>query len=143
MVSAGASGKSCEAIGKNLQALGANPGDRHTPTPGGSMLTSVRRTGVASLALTAFVTTAGATGLGSPALAAEGHHHHHGPGTVFVQTDDPTGNTVVAYDRAADGRLTQAGTYATGGLGGVLDGSVVDHLASQGSLALDRRHHTL
>ena len=107
------------------------------------MLTSVRRTGVASLALTAFVTTAGATGLGSPALAAEAHHHHHGPGTVFVQTDDPTGNTVVAYDRAADGRLTQAGTYATGGLGGVLDGSVVDHLASQGSLALDRRHHTL
>ena len=105
------------------------------------MLTSVRRTGVASLALTAFLTTVGATGLASPALAHEAPHH--GRGTVFVQTDDPAGNTVVAYDRAADGRLTQAGTYATGGLGGVLDGSVVDHLASQGSLALDREHHTL
>ena len=71
------------------------------------MLTSVRRIGVASLALTAFVTTAGATGLGSPALAAEAHHHH-GPGAVFVQTDDPAGNTVVAYDRAA-GRQPHAG----------------------------------
>ena len=35
------------------------------------MLTSVRRTGVASLALTAFLTTVGATGLASPALAHE------------------------------------------------------------------------
>jgi DNA-binding beta-propeller fold protein YncE len=56
---------------------------------------------------------------------------------VFVQTDSPTGNQVVAYDQAADGSLTQAGTYNTGGLGGVLEGSVVDHLASQGSLAYD------
>ncbi len=33
---------------------------------------------------------------------------------------------------------TPAGTYPTGGLGGKLEGSVVDHLASQGSLTLDR-----
>jgi hypothetical protein len=58
-------------------------------------------------------------------------------GTVFVQTDNTAGNQVVAYDRAADGALTQAGVYDTGGLGGVLTGSVVDHLASQGSLAYD------
>lgn len=56
---------------------------------------------------------------------------------VFVQTDNTTGNQVVAYDRAADGVLTQAGVYDTGGLGGTLAGSVVDHLASQGSLAYD------
>ena len=56
---------------------------------------------------------------------------------MFVQTDDPAGNTIVAYDRAPDGSLSQAGSYRTGGLGGVLDGSVVDHLASQGSLRLD------
>ncbi len=105
------------------------------------MLTSVRRTGLASLALTASLITVGAAGLASPASADPAPHH--GPGTVFVQSDDPAGNTVVAYDRAADGSLTQAGTYTTGGLGGVLDGSVVDHLASQGSLALDREHHTL
>jgi hypothetical protein len=54
---------------------------------------------------------------------------------VFVQTDNPVGNQVVAYDRAPDGTLSAAGTYQTGGLGGVLNGSVVDHLASQGSLA--------
>jgi DNA-binding beta-propeller fold protein YncE len=45
---------------------------------------------------------------------------------------------VVAYDRAEDGSLTQAGTYATGGVGGVLAGSVVDHTASQGALAYDQ-----
>ena len=63
--------------------------------------------------------------------------HHHTASAVFVQTDDPAGNTVVAYDRVADGTLTQAGSYPTGGLGGVLAGSVVDHLASQSSLVLD------
>jgi 6-phosphogluconolactonase (cycloisomerase 2 family) len=56
---------------------------------------------------------------------------------VFVQTDNLAGNQVVAYERAGNGTLTQAGVYATGGLGGQLEGSVVDHLASQGSLAYD------
>ena len=36
-------------------------------------------------------------------------------GAVFVQTDDLAHNAVIAYDRAADGHLTRAGTYATGG----------------------------
>ena len=63
---------------------------------------------------------------------------HRTDGAVFVQTDNPAGNQVVVYDRAADGTLTWAGTYSTGGAGGVLSGSVVDHLASQSSLALDR-----
>ncbi|HET7071084.1 MAG TPA: beta-propeller fold lactonase family protein [Nocardioides sp.] len=95
---------------------------------------------VAGLALTAGL-AAGSAGLASPASAHDGH----GPRAraVFVQTDDPAGNTVVAYDRNPDGTLTQAGIYSTGGLGGVLHGSVVDHLASQGSLALDESHHTL
>jgi 6-phosphogluconolactonase (cycloisomerase 2 family) len=62
---------------------------------------------------------------------------------VFVQTDDPAGNQVIAYDRGDDGTLTAAGTYDTGGLGGVLTGSVSDHLASQGSLTYDRRHGLL
>jgi 6-phosphogluconolactonase (cycloisomerase 2 family) len=104
------------------------------------MLISVRRTGIATLAVAATLGTVGAAGLTSPASADEPHRD---AGAVFVQTDNPTGNAVVAYDRAADGTLTKAGQYATGGLGGVLDGSVVDHLASQGSLALDRNHHTL
>ena len=45
---------------------------------------------------------------------------------VFVQTDNTAGNRVVAYDRAADGTLAPAGSYATGGRGGILAGSVVD-----------------
>src|SRR2546430_1467440 len=64
-------------------------------------------------------------------------------GAVFVQTDNTAGNRVVAYDRAADGTLTPAGSYATGGRGGILAGSVVDHTASQGSLTYDPRHGLL
>jgi len=56
---------------------------------------------------------------------------------VFAQTDNPTGNQIVAYHRNADGTLVPAGNYSTGGLGGVLNGSAVDHLASQGSLTYD------
>jgi 6-phosphogluconolactonase (cycloisomerase 2 family) len=62
---------------------------------------------------------------------------------VFVQTDNTSGNQVVAYDRAANGTLTWKHTYATGGLGGVLTGSAVDHLASQGSLTYDQRNNLL
>jgi hypothetical protein len=72
-----------------------------------------------------------------PASAASAHHQARHSEAVFVQSDDPAGNTVVAYSRAGDGTLTPAGVHPTGGLGGVLAGSVVDHLASQGSLTLD------
>jgi 6-phosphogluconolactonase (cycloisomerase 2 family) len=64
-------------------------------------------------------------------------------GEVFVQTDSTSGNAVVVYDRNPDGTLSDAGSYQTGGLGGVLNGSVVDHLASQGSLAYDQAHGLL
>src|SRR5437763_998512 len=57
---------------------------------------------------------------------------------VFVQTNEPSGNQIVVYDRASDGQLTRAGTYATGGDGGVAaPGDESDHLASQGSLVYD------
>ncbi|GAA1964128.1 hypothetical protein [Microbacterium deminutum] len=55
-------------------------------------------------------------------------------GTVFVQTDAVAGNSIVSYDRLADGSLRQAGVYPTGGLGVSLAGAVVDRLASQSSL---------
>jgi len=70
----------------------------------------------------------------SPAAGAAGAGR-----AVFALTDNPSANRVVAYDRAPDGALTQAGSYATGGLGGQLEGSVVDHTASQGALAYDAR----
>ncbi|MEU8922401.1 beta-propeller fold lactonase family protein [Kitasatospora sp. NPDC048545] len=95
------------------------------------------------------VATALATAaLGAPAASAaphgggqgrpDGGHH-----AVFVQNDNPAGNQVIAYRRADDGRLTPAATYDTHGLGGQLDGSVADHLASQGSLTYDPRHALL
>jgi 6-phosphogluconolactonase (cycloisomerase 2 family) len=70
--------------------------------------------------------TAGAIGLAaaaglaafvSPARAADT------PGTagaVYTMTNSPGGNTIEAYARAADGSLTPAGTYSTGGTGGAL-----------------------
>ena len=61
-----------------------------------------------------------------------------GVGEVFVQTDNTSGNAIAVYDRNPDGTLSAAGTYPTGGKGGVLSGSVVDHLGSQGSLTYDR-----
>jgi 6-phosphogluconolactonase (cycloisomerase 2 family) len=87
--------------------------------------------GLAAIAAGAFAAPAGA--------ATPAHAH----GTVFVQTDNTKGNAVEAYDRSVDGTLHQAGSYSTGGVGGVLDGSVVDHLASQGSLTYDRAHGLL
>jgi 6-phosphogluconolactonase (cycloisomerase 2 family) len=80
-----------------------------------------------------------ASAVATPASAATAGHGLIPPSAsaVFVQTDNTAGNEIVAYHRAADGTLTQTGTYPTGGLGGQLTGSVVDHLASQGSLAYD------
>jgi len=87
-----------------------------------------RLSAAAAAAATALVLAAGAV----PALAGGVSH------AVFVQTDNVSGNQVVAYARTSAGTLVQAGVYDTGGLGGELEGSVVDHLASQGSLAYDR-----
>src|SRR5437764_12010656 len=62
---------------------------------------------------------------------------------VFVQTDDPAGNAIVAYARHNDGTLTFAGTYATGGNGARAAGAAVDPLASQGGLVYDANHGLL
>ena len=51
-------------------------------------------------------------------------------GAVYTMTNDPTGNHVISYDRAADGTLVQSGNFATDGLG---TGS---SLGDQGGLVL-------
>jgi 6-phosphogluconolactonase (cycloisomerase 2 family) len=95
------------------------------------------------------VVVAAATALfAAPANAATAGAQHHSHSyshsrAVFVQSDSTSGNTVVVYDRATDGGLTQAGVYPTGGVGGMLAGSAVDHLASEGSLTFDQDHHLL
>ena len=38
-------------------------------------------------------------------------------GAVYTTTNDPAGNVVQKFDRASDGSLTAAGTFATGGAG--------------------------
>ncbi|MFG1914734.1 lactonase family protein [Micromonospora sp. NPDC048898] len=63
-----------------------------------------------------------------------GENHHGDEGAVFVQTNKAEGNTIKVYDRDEDGRLTKAGEYETGGLGGFTIGAPLDALASQGSL---------
>ena len=41
----------------------------------------------------------------------------HERGVLYTQTNDPAGNAVQRFDRAADGSLSPAGTFATGGAG--------------------------
>jgi len=82
----------------------------------------------------------------SSALGASAHEVEHSDGAnhaVFVQTNDPAGNQVLAYHRANNGTLTLSGTYDTGGKGGRVEGAVVDPLASQESLVYDRDHQLL
>ena len=73
-----------------------------------------------------------------------GHGRGKGQPVVFVQTNELDGNHIVVYDRAPNGALSRAGTFATGGNGGAAaPGDVSDRLASQGSLVFDSRHSLL
>lgn len=62
--------------------------------------------------------------IASPAGAADD------PGAVYALSNAASGNTVLAYDRTADGSLSSAGSYATGGLG------AGGGLGSQGAVTL-------
>jgi 6-phosphogluconolactonase (cycloisomerase 2 family) len=79
------------------------------------------------LAAAAAVATVAALPLAavSPAVAAGS------VGAVYVLSNQPSGNAVVVYARAADGTLSPAGSYATGGSG--TGGS----LGSQGAVVVD------
>jgi DNA-binding beta-propeller fold protein YncE len=94
---------------------------------------AITRIGAAAATLAAAL-----AGIGSSSALAAGAAE-----SVYVQNDALSGNQIVVYDRGAGGTLTQAGTFSTGGLGGKLEGSEVDHLASQGSLVLDQENGLL
>jgi len=71
------------------------------------------------------------------AAAAPVQASDSGGGAVFVQTNDPSGNSIDAYHRNGDGTLTFLQSYPTGGLGGRELGAGSDPIATQGSLRLD------
>ncbi|MGH3250245.1 MAG: lactonase family protein [Trebonia sp.] len=108
-------------------------------------LTRLVPAAAAAIAVAAFTAPAAfaATSQAATNQAASDNSRDGAHGAVFALTDNTAGNGVAAYRRAPDGTLTPAGTYATGGLGGVLTGSVVDHTASQGALAYDEAHGLL
>jgi 6-phosphogluconolactonase len=64
----------------------------------------------------------------------------NGAGAVFVMNNSVARNEIISFQRAADGSLQQAGTFATGGRG---TGGVTDPLESQGSLTLSQDHSLL
>ncbi len=55
------------------------------------------------------------------------------PDAVYTMTNSPAGNAIEAFARAADGTLTPAGTYPTGGDGGALGSG---HSIAVGDLGL-------
>jgi 6-phosphogluconolactonase len=79
--------------------------------------------GVAALALGAWAV---------PASADPG-----GPGAVYTSTNATAGNSVVAFDRAANGSLVPAGSFSTGGTG------TGGGLGNQGAVVLNDDHRLL
>jgi 6-phosphogluconolactonase (cycloisomerase 2 family) len=100
--------------------------------------TSFRKRILATLAVVAVCSFSGLTTASADSRrpASPGH-------LVFAQTDNPAGNEIAVYDRSHDGTLAHVETVRTGGLGGRLEGAVVDPLASQGSLLYDPDHAML
>jgi 6-phosphogluconolactonase (cycloisomerase 2 family) len=98
--------------------------------------------------MTALVTAALVTAQAVSADEGRGRHgdddDRGGERAVFVQTNELSGNRIVVFRRAGDGRLTEEGAYDTGGNGGIAaPGTESDRLASQGSLVYDERHGLL
>ena len=67
------------------------------------------------------------------------------PPAVFVQTDNPAGNQVIAFAQQPDGQLSQKEVVSTRGLGGIEAATPAGFggLASAGSLTYDPEHHLL
>ncbi len=89
-------------------------------------------------ALVASLCLPGAAGADPTAAPLPGSFYGHWFGRipVFVQTNDPTGNQIISYLPTGVG-LREVSRVDTGGDGTSIPGSVVDKLASQGSLAYD------
>lgn len=76
--------------------------------------------------------------LGSSGQAlARGEDHGDDSGAVYVMNNDATNNEILRFERAEDGTLTEAGSFATGGQG------TGGGLGSQGALVLSRNQRWL
>lgn len=60
---------------------------------------------------------AGLAAVPGGAGVAQAQDNVEGPGAVFTMTNNPTGNSITVFNRAADGTLTRAGDVATEGIG--------------------------
>src|SRR5260370_25052051 len=58
-------------------------------------------------------------------------------GAVYTMTNSPAGNAIEAFARAADGSLTPAGTYPTGGTGGPLGSGHSIAVSTDGSVVVN------
>ena len=81
-----------------------------------------------------------AIGLASPGLSNAQTGDSDNAGAVFVMTNSVEKNEVIAYRRASNGTLQEAGRFSTGGRG---SGGNNDPLESQGSLTLSQDHSLL
>jgi len=74
--------------------------------------------------------------------AATELQHYSEAGAVYVSTNESAGNAVLVFNRSADGALTPAGSFSTGGLG--TGGREPDFgLGNAGALALSEDKHFL
>jgi 6-phosphogluconolactonase len=80
---------------------------------------------------------AGILALALGASAAPASAQPGAPGVVYTSTNSPEGNAVVAFDRSANGSLTPAGSFATGGSG------TGGGLGNQGAVVLSNDHQLL
>jgi 6-phosphogluconolactonase (cycloisomerase 2 family) len=74
---------------------------------------------------------------GIAAAAPAAHGGNKPAGAVYALTNATTGNAVMVWNRAADGSLTPAGSYATGGPGSGAS------LGSQGAIILSKNNRWL
>ena len=76
---------------------------------------------------------------GAVPVFAQGNPSAGSKGGVYLMSNSPAGNQVLAYSRAADGSLDYKGTFATGGIGSGLGATVPpDPLGSQNSIIVSQ-----
>lgn len=86
-----------------------------------------RRLGTAALFVLGLI---GASAAGASASERDAERPDGADHAVFVQSNNPAGNQILAYHRGDNGTLTPAGHYDTGGLGGTAASAPVDPLAA-------------